>query len=88
MKPMHKILAMLATLLVAVTASAQEWQDAQLGHVAPDKGYESTDLVTTAYVFIWLMVLGFVASVWRRGTRVEREIEDLRRAIERRAAKG
>ena len=85
---MHRILAMLATLLAAAAASAQEWQDAQLGHVAADKGYESTDLVTTAYAFIWLMVLGFIASVWRRGTRVEREIDDLRRTIERRAAKG
>jgi CcmD family protein len=34
-------------------------------------------LLVSAYAFVWLVLLVYVWSVWRRLTRVEREVRDL-----------
>ena len=39
-------------------------------------------LVGAAYGFIWVMVAGFVFTVWRRTDLVERDIEVLRSRID------
>ena len=63
----------------------EKWQDAELGPMMGrgESGYASTTLVTVAYGFIWLMVAGFVVSIWRRSARVERELEELHQQIAR-----
>ena len=63
----------------------EKWQDADLGPMMGrgESGYASTTLVTVAYGFIWLMVAGFVVSIWRRSARVERELEELHQQIAR-----
>jgi len=48
-------------------------------------------LVGVAYGFIWVMVAGFVLTVWVRQSRVDREITELRARIaeaEKRGARG
>lgn len=63
--------------------ASDEWRDADLqAMVAPGESFRSTTMVAIAYTFIWLMVLGFVASVWLRLRQVDRELADLRRRIE------
>jgi len=68
----------------------EQWEAADLRPMqGKGETFASTTLVTAAYGFIWVAVLGFVASVWLRGRRVERELGELRAAIERRpSAKG
>ena len=36
-------------------------------------------LLVTAYAFIWILVLGYVWSLWRRGSTVEQELNSLKR---------
>jgi CcmD family protein len=46
-------------------------------------------LVGAAYGFIWLCVLVFLLSLWRRGRRTAREIDELERKLgERTGARG
>jgi hypothetical protein len=47
------------------------------------EGFQSSTLVAAAYGFIWVMVCGFVVSVWLRGRKVERELADLEQRIAR-----
>ncbi len=42
-------------------------------------------LVMAAYAFVWVALLVYVWSVWRRVGAVQRELADLRRRTERRA---
>jgi CcmD family protein len=97
MKRFHKWLAatLLLSALALPAAHAQqprpptaaagaraEWEDADLrAMMGPGERYQSTTMVTTAYLFIWLMVLGFVVSVWTRSRRVERELMELAQRI-------
>ncbi len=48
-----------------------------------DQGFQSTTMVTASYAFIWLAVLAFVASVWMRSGKVEREMAELAERIRR-----
>ena len=45
-------------------------------------------LLIAAYAFVWLAVLAYVWSVWRRLGRVEREMEALARRTEGRTEGG
>ncbi len=42
-------------------------------------------LVMAAYAFVWVALLVYVWTVWRRVGAVQRELADLRRRTERRA---
>jgi CcmD family protein len=48
---------------------------------ASGEGISSPLLVSCAYAFIWLVVLFYVLTLWRRGRTTEREIDDLRRKL-------
>ena len=82
------------SLLVAPIARAQSPSDKKPGDdgweavngqmVQPGEGFKANSLVAGAYGFIWLMVAGFVFSVWMRTESVERELERLKRQIETR----
>jgi hypothetical protein len=91
------LLFFLALCLAPVAARAQApsaaaggdgWQKVETQMLVPGESYEATTLVSAAYGFIWVMVAGFVLTVWRRSTAVERELQSLRRRIDERAAAG
>lgn len=77
-------------LLAAPTLRADEekktggeggWQPVQTQMVQPGESFEAKNLVAVAYGFIWVMVAGFVYTVWRRADRLEKEIEALRAQV-------
>jgi len=57
------------------------WQNVQTQMVQPGEGFEAKSLVGAAYGFIWLMVAGFVVTVWRRADRIDKEIDALRAQV-------
>jgi CcmD family protein len=40
-------------------------------------------LVIAAYAFVWVALLGYVWSLWRRMTKLERELADLQRRVQK-----
>jgi hypothetical protein len=59
------------------------WESVRDQMVQPGEGFQANQLVAAAYGFIWVMVAGFVYTVWRRTDAVEREIDSLRRRVEK-----
>ena len=59
------------------------WEKVTGPMVQPGESLPASRLVAAAYGFIWLMVAGYVLSVWHRTRAVEREVEALRRRVER-----
>jgi CcmD family protein len=43
----------------------------------------ATPLVIGAYAFVWVVLLAFVWSVWRRQAKVEQELRNLERRVGR-----
>ena len=87
------ILGMTAlTFLLAAPATALQEQPqrptpAQEGFVPIDQipqkeSVPAQPLVAGAYAFAWLAVAGYTFSIWRRLTRVERELQDALRRVE------
>ena len=63
-------------------AAAQPPQPAQdefvpLEQVPPEDQLPAAPLLITAYAIIWILVLGYLWSIWRRMSAVEREIDGL-----------
>ena len=85
--PFRPVLPFLSAFLFPWLASATgngEWQDADLRPMmGSGEQFQSTALVTVAYAFIWVMVTGFVVTVWLRSRRLGRELADLERRIAR-----
>lgn len=90
MKRLARLVLLLGWLVPAV-ALAQgaggkqdgEWENVPGGMMMqrPGESIPASTLVGAAYGFIWLMVAGFVVSVWRRQQRLEQEIDELRRRL-------
>ncbi len=73
-----------ATNVAKPAANDGGWEKADLQPMmGKGESFQSTTMITIAYSFIWLMVLGFVASVWVRGGQVRRELDELRETIAR-----
>jgi CcmD family protein len=52
-----------------------------IDQLPPQESVPAQPLVAGAYAFAWLAIAGYTFSIWRRLTRVERELQDaLRRA--------
>ena len=64
-----------------------DWQPVQTQMIAPGESFEAKNLVGAAYGFIWVMVAGFVFTVWRRADRLEKEIELLRAQVQAKSGK-
>jgi CcmD family protein len=47
-----------------------------------DEQLPAAPLLVGAYAFAWVMLLGYVWGLWRRLTKVEREMSDVARRIE------
>lgn len=48
--------------------------------------YDGPTLVVVAYAAIWLIVMGFLVSMWRKQTALRARLDGLERAIDRAAA--
>jgi CcmD family protein len=75
----------------AVLAAQPQPQPSQQNEFVPVKDLPHQEqlpaapLVTAAYAFVWVALLVYVWSVWRRVGAVQRELADLRRRTERKA---
>ena len=89
---MRRILV-IATLMFVFAAPAAAQQQpqrptaAQEGFVPVDQlpqqeSVPAQPLVAAAYAFAWLAVAGYTFSIWRRLTRVERDLQDALRRVE------
>lgn len=58
------------------------WESVQTQMVMPGEGFAGNQLVAAAYGFIWLMVAGFVWTVWRRTEALQKEMDALRARVE------
>ena len=75
-------------IVLAARAAAASPADYQ-PYVPPAAAEVSAPLyVVIAYSAIWLVLILFVASVWRRQRRVEEEIDGLRQLLARPADRG
>jgi CcmD family protein len=83
------LLVAIALCSVAVASARQQPPPsaAQEGFVPVDQLPKPQDtmpaapLVATAYAFVWVMLFGYVVSIWRRLSTVERELESVSRRI-------
>ena len=86
------VLAVLMVLCCVPPASAQQPQPqqptaAQEGFVPVDQLPKPQDtmpaprLVAIAYAFVWVMLFGYVVSIWRRLSTVERELQSVSRRV-------
>lgn len=81
---------MLAVPLWAQVQTVQTAQPAIDGFVpmseaAPREVLPATPLVFYAYAFVWLALIGYVAVMWRRMARVERELAAVQRRLQEHA---
>jgi HAMP domain-containing protein len=72
---MRKILLVIAALIVAPATALAQGQVRETIPAAP--------FLAGAYAFMWVAVLIYVALVARRLSRVQSDIEDLRRKLDR-----
>ncbi len=71
---------MIYFLTLLAGAAGQDYEPFTQG--GAETGQVSAPLyVILAYSIIWLVLLFFVASVWKRQKVVERDLEDLRREL-------
>lgn len=79
-------LALVALLLVMPVSGAQQppmppgqEEFVPLAEIPPEEQIPAFTLVATAYALVWVVLIGYVWSVSRRLTRVERELAALPR---------
>lgn len=80
-----------ATPAAPPAPTGKDWETVNGAMFDPGETLPASRLVAIAYGFIWVMVAGFVTTVWLRAGKLEGEIADLDRRItlaERRAATG
>jgi CcmD family protein len=91
---MKKILFMLMLLALAAGASGSAQQPAA---PAPSQGgfvpvsqlpqqaeqLPAAPLLIGAYAFVWIALMVYVWSLWKRMTRIERELADLQRRVQK-----
>lgn len=76
------VLSVIATLWGQLAWAAPEADYQPYQAPASAEGVSAPLYVVLAYSAIWLVLLLFVASVWRRQRRVEAEIEQMRHQLE------
>ena len=90
MKRLVRVMLLLCCLVPAVALGQSqgdkkdgEWENVpgSMMMQPPGESIPASTLVGAAYGFIWLMVAGFVVSVWRRQQRLEQELDELRRRL-------
>ena len=59
-----------------------------MDEVPPEDQLPAAPLLVTAYVIIWFLVIGYLWLLWRRMSKMEREVGDLSRIISSDRKKG
>ena len=83
-----RIAVLLALLFVSTPAFAQQPQPAPappaatdefvpISQLPPQDQLPAAPLLVTAYAFVWVALMGYLVSVGRRLTKVQREVERL-----------
>jgi CcmD family protein len=82
-------LALAAGLAVSVFAQAQPTPTptslegfVPMSEAAPREVLPATPLVFYAYAFVWLALIGYVFSIWRRMSRVEQDLAAVQRRLQ------
>ena len=81
------LVLMLSGAPLSAVQAPQTPSAAQEGYVPADQLPKPQDtlpaapLLATAYAFVWLLLFGYVFSIWRRLAGVEREIQTVSRRI-------
>jgi CcmD family protein len=75
--------AVLVLLAVPVEAARQapagQTEFVPVEQLPPTEQLPAAPLLVAAYVFVWLAAMFYIWSVWRRLSRVERELHELER---------
>ena len=89
--PDFRWIAFLALVLLCASASAQTQPPPQppatvdgfvpMSAAAPREILPATPLVFYAYAFVWLALIVYVFTIWRRMARVERDLADVQRRL-------
>lgn len=53
-----------------------------MSELAPREVLPATPLVFYAYGFVWIALMGYVFSIWRRMARVEQDLADVQRRLQ------
>ncbi len=72
-----------AELAVQQAPAGQE-EFVPVSELPPEDRMPAAPLLIAAYVFVWLVLLGYLWLIWQRLSRVERELVDLARAADSR----
>jgi hypothetical protein len=70
-----------ASLLAQQTPPPPVDQFVPMSSLAPREVLPATPLVFYAYAFVWLVLIVYVYSIWRRMARVERDLADVQRRL-------
>lgn len=85
--PLLLVLVVLCNVAAPIAQQQPPPSAAQEGFVPVDQLPKPQDtmpaarLVAIAYAFVWLMLFGYVVSIWRRLSTVERELQSVSRRI-------
>lgn len=87
MRTAARVLLIIGLLAIPAAAAQPPTAAAQDGFVpvsrtAQQETIPAARLVMIAYGFAWVMLIGYVWSVWTRIDKVERDLHDVRRRIE------
>lgn len=81
------VAAMLVVMACAAPALlAQTDQFVPASQLPPQETIPAARLVFAAYAFVWVVLIVYVWSVWRRVGSVERDVAELRRQVAARTA--
>jgi hypothetical protein len=78
------LLALSATGLpihVAAQQPAAQEEFVPLDQIPPEEQIPAVRLVSVAYAFVWIVMLAYVWSVWRRLSRVEQDLANVERRL-------
>jgi len=70
-------------LLWAQQPAAPQGEFVPLSSIPQAEQLPAAPLVIAAYAFVWVALLVYVWSLWRRMTKLERELADLQRRVQK-----
>ncbi len=71
------LLAPAGTAGLALAGGQPQEEFVPLDQVPPEDQLPAAPLLIAAYAIVWLVVFGYLWSIWRRQSAVERELTDL-----------
>jgi CcmD family protein len=70
---------MLSAVVMAVQAPAGQSEFVPVNSLPPADQLPAAPLLIAAYAFVWVATIFYVWTIWRRLSRVEREMRDFER---------